>query len=437
MNATQILSKLDEIANVSSKLAKVSLIRSQQRDEDFTRVLRAAYCPFTRYYVTSNSLPEAVGTETSSLHSLSDQLRHPIYGDMLDALSKRKVTGGDAIAAVEYITKNDAELLTLIHRIVNKDLRAGFSASTINKAIPKLVPTFDVMLAAKYKEKDVVWPQIASPKIDGARAIAILESEDVNIYTRTGQLFTTIPDRMKQAIKVMLEISKDYALDGELIAGSFNESMSALRKKDVIAENAQFMAFDLFSLQDQRSGNKTAREDSLCQIDRLLVLSDMHQHLYHKRHELTDVVQLVGYEFVHDYDSARDLYTRYRDAGYEGLMLKAPDGQYHFRRNKAWMKLKPEETHDLFIVDYIEGEGKYKGMLGAFVVEYGDNTVNVGTGLTDAQREEYWQLGDSMLGRIIEISAVEESSNSDGRKSLRHPVFQQFRDTAENPGEKI
>lgn len=43
------------------------------------------------------------------------------------------------------------------------------------------------------------------------------------------------------------------------------------------------------------------------------------------------------------------------DLGYEGLVLRQRDD---------WIKIKPEETHDVAITGYCEGKGKHRGRLG-------------------------------------------------------------------------
>jgi len=86
-----------------------------------------------------------------------------------------------------------------------------------------------------------------------------------------------------------------------------------------------------------------------------------------------------------------NLFTNTINQGQEGLMLKKWDSLYSFKRSNAWLKLKPVLDADLTCVDIIEGEGKYKGMVGALACEgFVDGTfvkVKVGSGLTDMDRQ--------------------------------------------------
>ena len=53
--------------------------------------------------------------------------------------------------------------------------------------------------------------------------------------------------------------------------------------------------------------------------------------------------------------------------------------------------------------------------------------VNVGSGLSDANRDEYWLARDQLLGNVIEVEADAVTQNQDGSYSLRFPRFVRFR----------
>jgi len=61
--------------------------------------------------------------------------------------------------------------------------------------------------------------------------------------------------------------------------------------------------------------------------------------------------------------------------------------------------------------------------------------VNVGSGLSDSDRDEYWTARDELLGHLVEVQADAVTQNQDGTYSLRFPRFLRFRDF--ETGEKI
>jgi hypothetical protein len=105
--------------------------------------------------------------------------------------------------------------------------------------------------------------------------------------------------------------------------------------------------------------------------------------------------------------------------GYEGLVLRQGD---------KWLKVKPEETHDVLVTGAFEGKGKHKGRLGGLVTAKGE----VGTGFTDDERLNLWLwfvtghngIADCPLeGQTIEVSCMHFTP--DGK--FRHPRFIRFR----------
>jgi len=61
--------------------------------------------------------------------------------------------------------------------------------------------------------------------------------------------------------------------------------------------------------------------------------------------------------------------------------------------------------------------------------------VNVGSGYSDANRDEYWTNRGDLLGRVVEVMADAVTQNQDGSYSLRFPRFVRFRGFEQ--GEKI
>jgi len=90
-------------------------------------------------------------------------------------------------------------------------------------------------------------------------------------------------------------------------------------------------------------------------------------------------------------------------------------------------------------VGFEQGTCRNADRLGAIICEGTDNDrnirVNVGSGLSDADRDEYWNSRDDLLGRVVEVAADAVTQNQDGTYSLRFPRFVRFRGF--EPGEKL
>jgi DNA ligase 1 len=83
----------------------------------------------------------------------------------------------------------------------------------------------------------------------------------------------------------------------------------------------------------------------------------------------------------------------------------------------------------LEIIDAIEGKGKYKGMLGAFLCRGKITGYNieaeVGSGFNDEQRVEFWKKRKQMIGTKIE---VKYQGLTDDGTSLRFPIFRKTKE---------
>ena len=127
------------------------------------------------------------------------------------------------------------------------------------------------------------------------------------------------------------------------------------------------------------------------------------------------------------------------EQGYEGIMIKDPTAKYQCKRSTGWLKQKPFIEVSLEVKDIEVGTGRNEGRLGAFICEGIDDgktiKVNVGSGFSDANRDEFWSSKDTIPGQIVEVRADAITQNQDGTYSLRFPRFLRFRGF--EPGEKI
>jgi len=119
------------------------------------------------------------------------------------------------------------------------------------------------------------------------------------------------------------------------------------------------------------------------------------------------------------------------EAGYEGIMIKDIDAVYKCERSRSWLKMKPFIEVSLEIKDVEEGTGRNMGRLGALVCSGQDDgkdiTVNVGSGFSDSDRDEFWGNRDNLINQIVEVRADAITQNQDGTYSLRFPRFLRFR----------
>jgi DNA ligase-1 len=438
MNSNRIYAIIEQIAQTGSKLGKEALVREHGADEDFKRALVAALNPFVTYGIAK--VPEAsVGSAEFS----------SITWRLLDDLASRSLSGNRAREVLQtHLAGLTSESAELLKRIVTKDLRAGFSESTVNKALPGLVPTFDCMLAHPFDAKRVkAWPVIVEPKFDGVRVLAFVDvpGEQVCFLSRNGKEFTVF-DHLKQPI---IDLLRDRAfrlegwlntcvLDGEVVSGTFNNTVSEVRKKSKQAKDATFAVFDMVPRECLTLRSKEASKRAGSYADRRALMSAIFPHFERGAKTTEHRVAMLPAIYCHDAAEVEAVYAEFLAARLEGAIAKDMDGLYECKRSYAWMKLKPEETIDVPIVGAFQGTGKYANTLGGLIVDVNGVQVRV-SGMTDEQRDQMWAayqrdsdpggtrydgwVGE-LLGRLIEVEYHEVTPDG----SLRHPRFMRFRD---------
>jgi DNA ligase 1 len=333
-------------------------------------------------------------------------------------------------------------------RILIKDLRCGVSEKTVNKVVEKkyaeyAIPVFGCQLAhdSANHESKVSGKKLIEVKLDGVRVITIVRADGrVDMFSRNGKELANFPHIVEQISRVVKAKSTskdmDLVLDGEIMSSSFQDLMKQVHRKDnVQANDAVLNLFDVLPLEDFEKGiyNKTQS-----------VRSTMVQFWVEQNHEMMPNVTCLANELV-DLDTPegqlrfKEINAQAIVGGYEGIMIKDPEAPYECKRSVAWLKLKPFIEVSLTVVAVEEGTGRNVGKLGALVCEGEDDGkrifVNVGSGFTDSNRDDYWISREEVLGKIVEVRADAITQNQDGSYSLRFPRFLRFRGFKD--GEKL
>jgi len=367
---------------------------------------------------------------------------------LCESLRTRSVTGGNArMAIATMMDQFDSEQWNaLARRVLIKDLRCGVSEKTINKICGNsewAVPVFTCQLAqdsgdhpARMKGRKRL-----EVKLDGVRVLAVFNGNSVTLYSRNGKTFENFPQ-----IQTFLEDNRNlfqmntrtggrFVLDGEIVGESFQKLMrQAHRKSDARTDGMVYHVFDFLPLEDFERGYWNTQQHK-----RLECLQGAQARL-----TATDPVQImpgmtVDLDSQEGHDTLQDFARASVEQGYEGIMIKDLDAPYECKRSSFWMKWKPTITVDLNIVGVEEGTGRNQGRLGALICEGVDNgrsiRVNVGSGLRDSDRDEFWKHRGDLLARVVEVEADAVTQNQDGTYSLRFPRFVRFRGW--EAGEKI
>lgn len=409
-STNEVFDAIEHLASLSGK-AKEEQLAIYLEFDLFERVVKAALCPFTTYGIKKFTKGNATLERVDGFNDKTWEL--------LDDLAQRNLTGNAAIEKVqvtyEILPDKSAELF---ERILKKDLRAGFSAKSVNRVKPDTIFVFSCMLAQKYEEKRIKkFPVSVEIKLDGVRVLAMRVPEKTGPYrffSRTGKEF----EAYRHLAEELELLSKDacYVFDGEVVdkSGSFNETVGAAHRKSQAALNAEFHVFDVHNRdafdKDTISHDYQRRRIALKNIFEGKELSNIKHHPCYK---------------VNSHDEIMHIYNNARNRGLEGVIVKPLNGKYVRKRSYDWLKVKDQQTVDVKIVDMERGTGKFENTMGAIVVDVDGVFVNVGGGFSDALRDEIWNnYNRDWEGRLVEIEFHEKTPDG----SLRHPRFIRVRD---------
>jgi DNA ligase-1 len=391
-----------------------------------------AYNPFHTYHV--KQLPETAGLTGRSNP-------WPRFWGLLEALRTRSTSGHAARDMIKSISEEfDSDEWNLVCvPVIRKDLRCGITDKTLNKVLGKTqyrIPVFSCQLAQDSTDRPAKMKGIKrlEVKLDGVRVLAVVTPISVTLYSRNGKEFANFPQIADALMNVANGTVKGgmgpngVVLDGEIVGESFQKLMrQAHRKNDAQTEGMVYHVFDMIPLREFKEGHCNTRQSR-----RLEWVKNLQN-----RFNQTDCLRVMsGLEVDLDTAKGHDQMNRYaQDAvknGFEGIMIKNLDAPYECKRSDFWMKWKPTKSYDLTIIGVEEGTGKNSGRLGALICEGTDHgcdiRVNVGSGLSDQQRDEFWEEKDKVIGQTAEILCDAITQNQDGGYSLRFPRFLRFRD---------
>jgi DNA ligase-1 len=245
-------------------------------------------------------------------------------------------------------------------------------------------------------------------KVDGIRNIMILSNEPKSLSRNNKPNYNT-----EEMLTVLSKYADGYVIDGELFAGSWDKTITAVKTHQYKFDKLVFYVFDIIPLSEfeNKICNKTLRER-----DKLL-----YEIICRCNHPK---IEYLEHEEVRSNADVLGVTKKYIEKGYEGSVLKDPDSLYGYSRGNGWYKYKEVNTFDYRITGVMEGGGRLRGRLGSLLIDVDGVRVAVGTGFTDEQRTMFWNSREQIMGKYVEVKFQQKNSSG----SLRHPVFVHLRE---------
>jgi len=427
---------IQELESDNSRLKKEAIIR-RESDADNKRFFEGA-CMALDGFRTWGIQKVPVSKKDGSGRLFDDSE----FFEVLDQMEKRELTGNSMIGMVQDL----CDRCKMEHwndwyrRILIKDLRCGVTHKTINKHSTMKVPVFECMLAtdsAKH-EKKMVGNVIVEPKLDGVRVVVIcdVDKDEVKLFSRNGKELSNFPEINKQFDDMLDQMGESMVFDGEVMSDDFQTLMREIhRKGGAKTKDAKLNLFDCLPLNEFKNGGSNSVNDTILKRKEMLESFNYGPNINLVEFVKMDLSDEDGQKQFADYNKLCI------DKGFEGIMVKPINGVYECKRSTLWLKVKPFIEVSLTVKDVEEGTGRNVGKLGALICEGEDDgkfiKTNVGSGLSDTDREVYWKYMNKVVGQVVEVRADAITQNQDAKDewSLRFPRFLRFRGF--KPGEKM
>lgn len=268
-----------------------------------------------------------------------------------------------------------------------------------------------VQKVKNYDGKKIKFPCIVQEKYDGVYCIAIWRDGKVHIFSRTGKEYVSL-NHLKEELDIfMCEANRPlvifeayaYGVDQPTISGWCRDEQN--QHPEIVA-----IVHDCLTMGEYYGIAKTSYRDRYCDRE---ILCSYDYLIFPDCIEVNDAICIF------------ELATQVWQEGGEGVIIKNPDAPYaRGKRNYDLMKLKQSVTYDLEVIGVEEGQGKYEGIAGTLVLRWKNGqSIRVGSGLTDAERKAFWEDKDSIIGKIVEVKAMKESTEG----VLREPRYKGIR----------
>ncbi len=446
----ELIEDLTNTASTNEKLAKLKDIKDLNNNDTllFKKVLNYAYNPRFVFGLK----PKVKSDEKFTNEDIENGIVYNNVFELLDDLLSREITGDKArLAYLKFVSTNEENVVDILNRILDKNIKAGINDKSINKVFDKLIPTTPYMRCSLLSEiTDVdAWVNptkgylIAQKKMDGMFININVNEDGVVLTTRQGnELLTENNQLLTNLIGELSKLEMLNQYHGELliydkknkkyverqIANGWINSILKKPLESNIDEDAYSIVVRVWDKVSYKFLSTYSNDDGFIYEERL---SSIENDLKKTDRNL-NLVDVVEYKKVKNIYDVKDYLVETLKNMEEGLVVKLPEMLWSDSTSRGQMKLKNKFVVELKPKKYLDGTGKNVDYFGSIECWSSDEKlcVNVSvSGFTDKEKDEIMLDKDGFLNNILSVSAnsIMYSTNENTPHSLFLPVFVETR----------
>ena len=322
------------------------------------------------------------------------------WGNMIETSAGPKEPTSYQETRETFPTPEEAE--EEVRRRTLKQINRNGYCTTIPKA-PPLLP----MLAQEFeKDKNYEWPAVyLQPKLDGVRCIG----SSVQMLSRRDLPYSSVP----LVQKALNWLPSGVKLDGELyIHGVSLDTISGYVRRNSPSPFHYLIEYHVFDWIDTESSYNT-RKDIL--VDMVSVLEERWKEEASKGLVPDKFpIKMVATHHLEEpiyhektMNAIRTWHTHYKNAGYEGVILRHPEAHYEIdKRSPFLLKYKERLDSEFEIVRVDEGKGSSTGEA-IFVCKTAEgHEFSVFPAYTKQRKRQIFRNKEKYLGLWLRVSFI-------------------------------
>jgi DNA ligase-1 len=270
-------------------------------------------------------------------------------------------------------TSESEQAINELESMLRKKLDEGYNyedgsdSGIVRYPLPMLAKTFEDA------EHTIEYPIMMQYKYNGVRCM----HNGNRFWSRKNKEYTVFPH--------LTIDTKGVIVDGEVMLPppyTWQQTASTVKRKQPLSEKLIYIIYDMY---DEKNPNMTFSE----RLDFIKTL------------DLPELVQIAPTETAENEQQILDFHKRANDLGYEGTIIRNPNGIYlhGLKRSSDLIKLKDFKDDEFEITGFVDGKGNEEGAI-VFTCKTSDGkTFNVRPCETIKERKSMFLKGNTYIGK--------------------------------------